>query len=63
MPVAIGRGGLISSRLYSIALSAHEQGNSMKQHRLAAAVALGSMVLAGGYSQTRVELKTQAQNA
>ncbi|MFI8647765.1 FKBP-type peptidyl-prolyl cis-trans isomerase, partial [Pseudomonas iridis] len=63
MPVAIGRGGLISSRLYSIALSAHEQGNSMKQHRLAAAVALVSLVLAGCDSQTSVELKTPAQKA
>src|SRR5471032_2435351 len=63
MPVAIGRGRLISSRLYSIALLAHEQGNSMKQHRLAAAVALVSLVLAGCDSQTSVELKTPAQKA
>ncbi|MEG1040770.1 MAG: FKBP-type peptidyl-prolyl cis-trans isomerase, partial [Pseudomonas sp.] len=56
MPVAIGCGRLISSRLYSIALLAHEQGNSMKQHRLAAAVALVGLVLAGCDSQTSVEL-------
>jgi FKBP-type peptidyl-prolyl cis-trans isomerase FklB len=42
---------------------AHEQGNSMKQHRLAAAVALVSLVLAGCDSQTSVELKTPAQKA
>jgi FKBP-type peptidyl-prolyl cis-trans isomerase FklB len=63
MPVAIDRGGLISSRLYSIALLAHEQGNSMKQHRLAAAIALVSLVLAGCDSQASVELKTPAQKA
>ncbi|MGH9638183.1 MAG: FKBP-type peptidyl-prolyl cis-trans isomerase N-terminal domain-containing protein, partial [Candidatus Angelobacter sp.] len=35
----------------------------MKQHRLAAAVALVSLVLAGCDSQTSVELKTPAQKA
>jgi FKBP-type peptidyl-prolyl cis-trans isomerase FklB len=64
MPVAIGRGGLISSRLYSFALLAHEQGNSMKQHRLAAAIALVGLVLAGCDKQaSTVELKTPAQKA
>jgi hypothetical protein len=60
----MGHGRLLSSRLYPIALMAHEQGNSMKQHRLAAAVALVSLVLAGCDSQTSsVELKTPAQKA
>jgi FKBP-type peptidyl-prolyl cis-trans isomerase FklB len=63
MPVAIGRGRLISSRLYSNALLAHEQGNSMKQHRLAAAIALVGLVLAGCDQQASVELKTPAQKA
>jgi FKBP-type peptidyl-prolyl cis-trans isomerase FklB len=64
MPVAIGRGSLISSRLYSIALLAHEQGISMKQHRLAAAIALVGLVLAGCDKQaSTVELKTPAQKA
>jgi FKBP-type peptidyl-prolyl cis-trans isomerase FklB len=63
MPVAIDRGTLISSRLYSFALLAHEQGISMKQHRLAAAVALVGLVLAGCDSHTNVELKTPAQKA
>jgi FKBP-type peptidyl-prolyl cis-trans isomerase FklB len=40
---------------------AHEQGNSMKQHRLAAAVALVGLVLAGCDQQASVELKTPAQ--
>ncbi|KPX31691.1 Peptidyl-prolyl cis-trans isomerase [Pseudomonas amygdali pv. eriobotryae] len=64
MPVAIDRGGLISSRLYSFALLAHEQGISMKQHRLAAAIALVGLVLAGCDKQaSTVELKTPAQKA
>jgi FKBP-type peptidyl-prolyl cis-trans isomerase FklB len=64
MPVAIDRGGLISSRLYSFALLAHEQGNRMKQHRLAAAIALVGLVLAGCDKQaSTVELKTPAQKA
>ncbi|RMN18467.1 Peptidyl-prolyl cis-trans isomerase [Pseudomonas cannabina] len=64
MPVAIDRGGLISSRLYSFALLAHEQGTSMKQHRLAAAIALVGLVLAGCDKQaSTVELKTPAQKA
>ncbi|KPX77448.1 Peptidyl-prolyl cis-trans isomerase [Pseudomonas amygdali pv. tabaci] len=64
MPVAIYRGGLISSRLYSFALLAHEQGISMKQHRLAAAIALVGLVLAGCDKQaSTVELKTPAQKA
>jgi FKBP-type peptidyl-prolyl cis-trans isomerase FklB len=64
MPVAIDRGSLISSRLYSIALLAHEQGISMKQHRLAAAIALVGLVLAGCDKQaSTVELKTPAQKA
>jgi hypothetical protein len=64
MPVAIGRGRLISSRLYPDCPLAHEQGNSMKQHRLAAAVALVGLVLAGCDAQTSsVELKTPAQKA
>jgi len=41
----------------------HEQGKSMRQHRLAAAVALVGLVLAGCDSQTSVELKTPAQKA
>jgi FKBP-type peptidyl-prolyl cis-trans isomerase FklB len=64
MPVAIDRGSLISSRLYSFALLAHEQGISMKQHRLAAAIALVGLVLAGCDKQaSTVELKTPAQKA
>ncbi|GBH19288.1 FKBP-type peptidyl-prolyl cis-trans isomerase [Pseudomonas syringae pv. actinidiae] len=64
MPVAIDRGGLISSQLYSFALLAHEQGISMKQHRLAAAIALVGLVLAGCDKQaSTVELKTPAQKA
>ncbi|RMM74402.1 Peptidyl-prolyl cis-trans isomerase [Pseudomonas savastanoi pv. glycinea] len=64
MPVAIDRGDLISSRLYSFALLAHEQGISMKQHRLAAAIALVGLVLAGCDKQaSTVELKTPAQKA
>ncbi|RMO15115.1 Peptidyl-prolyl cis-trans isomerase [Pseudomonas savastanoi pv. phaseolicola] len=64
MPVAIDRGGLINSRLYSFALLAHEQGISMKQHRLAAAIALVGLVLAGCDKQaSTVELKTPAQKA
>ncbi|RMM62705.1 Peptidyl-prolyl cis-trans isomerase [Pseudomonas savastanoi pv. glycinea] len=64
MPVAIDRGCLISSRLYSFALLAHEQGISMKQHRLAAAIALVGLVLAGCDKQaSTVELKTPAQKA
>ncbi|RMT81668.1 Peptidyl-prolyl cis-trans isomerase [Pseudomonas viridiflava] len=64
MPVAIDRGGLISSRLYSFALLAHEQGISMKQHRLAAAIALVGLVLAGCDKQaSTVELKSPAQKA
>ncbi|RMR33007.1 Peptidyl-prolyl cis-trans isomerase [Pseudomonas syringae pv. coriandricola] len=64
MQVAIDRGGLISSRLYSFALLAHEQGISMKQHRLAAAIALVGLVLAGCDKQaSTVELKTPAQKA
>jgi FKBP-type peptidyl-prolyl cis-trans isomerase FklB len=64
MPVAIDRGSLISSRLYSFALLAHEQGISMKQHRLAAAIALVGLVLAGCDKQaSTVELKSPAQKA
>jgi FKBP-type peptidyl-prolyl cis-trans isomerase FklB len=64
MPVAIDRGTLISSRLYSFALLAHEQGIRMKQHRLAAAIALVGLVLAGCDKQaSTVELKTPAQKA
>jgi FKBP-type peptidyl-prolyl cis-trans isomerase FklB len=64
MPVAIDRGSLISSRLYTFALLAHEQGISMKQHRLAAAIALVGLVLAGCDKQaSTVELKTPAQKA
>lgn len=52
------------SRLYSFALLAHEQGISMKQHRLAAAIALVGLVLAGCDKQaSTVELKTPAQKA
>tara|TARA_R100001244_G_scaffold44203_1_gene40181 strand:- start:20531 stop:21457 length:927 start_codon:yes stop_codon:yes gene_type:complete len=40
-----------------------EQGISMKQHRLAAAVALVGLVLAGCDSQTSVKLETPAQKA
>jgi FKBP-type peptidyl-prolyl cis-trans isomerase FklB len=42
---------------------ANEQGNSMKQHRLAAAVALVGLVLAGCDQHSSVELKTPAQKA
>jgi FKBP-type peptidyl-prolyl cis-trans isomerase FklB len=64
MPVAIDRGSLISSRLYTFALLAHQQGISMKQHRLAAAIALVGLVLAGCDKQaSTVELKSPAQKA
>ncbi|PWU26616.1 peptidylprolyl isomerase [Pseudomonas sp. RW407] len=64
LPIAIGRGALISSRFHRNASMAIRQGISMKQHRLAAAIALVGLVLAGCDQQAaNVELKTSAQKA